>query len=343
MKKLTLFKIAIMAYFSATLHCQALDWSDLKGFNIHPNTSDSEISEISALGANIVRLSFDTLPLINKTRPYAINQEALLQLERIIKKCEKEKIYLILDMHTAPGLKGAYTTDGNDELWLNETYQSILITSWGEIAKKYKDYSPYLLAYDILNEPSMSPIYNQGEKGDWNLLANKIVQEIRRIDKSITIILEPAIKVTPSGKRNTSPEALSDLRPIIDKNIVYSPHIYIPLTYTHQGLGSEFFIPRSYPGFFESKYWDKSQLRTALDPIREFQEKNNANIFIGEFSAINTAPGRNLYIQDLISLFKDYGWGWSYHDYSNSNYWSPKPKISKSSDTVLILKQAFAQ
>ncbi|MED5610870.1 cellulase family glycosylhydrolase [Pseudomonas sp. JH-2] len=312
-----------------------------KGFNIHPDITTAEILEIKSLGASIVRLSFDTVSLINKHPPYNINQEAISRLNEIIKLCEDQDLFVILDLHTAPGLESNFTTTPNDSLWRSQEKQHILIEAWRDIAKQYKYRSRALIAYDILNEPSMAEGYHVGGHGDWNILANKIVSTIRQYDKKTTILIEPAAKLTSNGKLNTRAEAMDDLTPIEDRNIVYSPHVYTPLQYTHQGIGLKNFKNRTYPGFFENEYWDKEKLREALKPIRDFQTKYDVNIFIGEFSAINGAPGREAYLRDLISLFDEYQWGWTYHDYSNSKYWSPKSEFSNDDHTLLLLKRSF--
>ena len=106
--------------------------------------------------------------------------------------------------------------------------------------------------------------------------------------------------------------------------------MYEPGSFTHQGVGWENMKKildgslklRGYPGWFDNFYYDKNELRKILKPIRDFQLKYNARIYMGEFSAIRFAPGAAQYIQDVIELFEEYGWDWSYHAFREWFNWS---------------------
>jgi hypothetical protein len=70
--------------------------------------------------------------------------------------------------------------------------------------------------------------------------------------------------------------------------------------------------------------WDKSQLRHVLQPVVDFQKKHNAKIYIGEFSAARWAPGDSAYnyLKDVIELFEEYGWDWTYHAFREWHVWN---------------------
>ena len=40
------------------------------------------------------------------------------------------------------------------------------------------------------------------------------------------------------------------------------------------------------------------------------------------FSCIRWAPGADQYVKDLIDLFEEYGWDWSYHAFREWQGWS---------------------
>ena len=46
-----------------------------------------------------------------------------------------------------------------------------------------------------------------------------------------------------------------------------------------------------------------------------------AKIYAGEFSAVSWAEGADRYLADLISLFEEYGWDWSYHAFREWPGW----------------------
>ena len=61
-----------------------------------------------------------------------------------------------------------------------------------------------------------------------------------------------------------------------------------------------------------------------MAPAIDFQREFNVQIYVGEFSAIRWAPGDSayVYLRDLIDLFEEYGWDWSYHAYREWDGWS---------------------
>ena len=56
--------------------------------------------------------------------------------------------------------------------------------------------------------------------------------------------------------------------------------------------------------------------------MRSFQEKYGAKIYVGEFSAVCWAPDAEKYLEDVISVFEEYGWDWTYHAFREWPGWS---------------------
>ena len=56
--------------------------------------------------------------------------------------------------------------------------------------------------------------------------------------------------------------------------------------------------------------------------VRSFQKKYGAKIYVGEFSAVCWAPDAEKYLRDVISVFEEYGWDWSYHAFREWPGWS---------------------
>lgn len=67
---------------------------------------------------------------------------------------------------------------------------------------------------------------------------------------------------------------------------------------------------------------NRDWLRKTLGNVREFQNRHGARIYVGEFSAAAWAEGADRYIEDCISIFKEYGWDWTYHSFRGWNGWS---------------------
>ena len=81
--------------------------------------------------------------------------EGFKLLDNVVAWCKTEGIYVILDMHAAPGGQtGANIDDSDGYPWLYDspTKQQELFAIWQKIAKRYAN-NPTVLGYDLLNEP----------------------------------------------------------------------------------------------------------------------------------------------------------------------------------------------
>ena len=104
-----------------------------------------------------------------------------------------------------------------------------------------------------------------------------------------------------------------------------------------------------YPGMIDGVYADKKLLKKYLKPVVEFQKKYGARIYCGEFSVARYAPGGAQYLKDVISIFEEYGWDWSYHAFRESHYWSVEhagpdgahPVPARDTDRKRVLLEAF--
>src|SRR5262249_23784277 len=115
-----------------------------------------DIHFLKQTGMNCIRIPFnyrlftdeDYLGARGITRGFAI-------LDRVIGWCRNEKLFVILDMHCAPG---GQTGDNIDDGWgfpfLFESSSCRAQTAaiWKKIAAHYK-HEPIILGYDLLNEP----------------------------------------------------------------------------------------------------------------------------------------------------------------------------------------------
>jgi hypothetical protein len=150
---------------------------------------------------------------------------------------------------------------------------------------------------------------------DWNSLADKTSRAVRAIDPKRTLIIEPDQWGNPQG--------FASFEPLDLPGIVYSFHFYQPMQFTHQGIqGNPAGI--TYPGLIGDKLWDKDALERAMHPAIEFASKYRVQMYVGEFSAMRTAPGGSAarYLADVIGIFEQHGFDWSYHAYREWQGWS---------------------
>jgi endoglucanase len=94
----------------------------------------------------------------------------------------------------------------------------------------------------------------------------------------------------------------------------------------------------NYPGVIEGKHWDKAALEAALRPVIDFQRNHRAHIYMGEFSAIRWAPDSSAcrHLRDVIEIFEEHGWDWSYHAFREWDGWSVEHSDDRSQRAPLL-------
>ncbi|CAH0294133.1 cellulase family glycosylhydrolase [Chryseobacterium sp. Bi04] len=243
-----------------------------------------DIDFLAEAGFNSIRLPMHynlyTLP-IEKEPVKGKNtwlEEGFKMTDDLLQWCADNKIYLILDLHAAPGGQGNdVNISDNDKskpsLWESEENQKKTIALWKKLAERYKD-SPWVGGYDLINEPNINFTGKNPNGTDemsnaplWKLQKD-ITSAIREVDKKHIIFIEG------NGWGNN----YNGLIPIWDDNMVFSFH----------------------------KYWnynDDSTLKFALD----LREKYNMPIWLGE-----TGENSNVWFTELIQLLDKHHIGYAF-------------------------------
>ena len=289
----------------------------LRGAMVGPDVTEQDLREFGKLwNANHIRWQllwggFPRSPA-DRAAPEEYRQwleSALQRLDQLLPVCREVGILVAVDLHTSPGGRNEA---GECRLFQERVWQDLFVDLWVEIAKRYRG-EPAVWGYDLLNEP-VEGVVAKGLK-TWQELAEEAARRIRAIDPDRAIIVEP-----PSWG---NPEALDWFEPLSLPGIVYSIHMYIPHSFTHQGVhGNPTGI--SYPGTIDGRWYDRQELEKILDPVVRFQRDFNVHIYIGEFSAIRWAPGESAYhyLRDCIDIFEQHGWDWAYHAFREWHGWS---------------------
>jgi endoglucanase len=153
--------------------------------------TESDINKIADDGFNSIRIPLHWRFLISED--YGIHEHNWEMIDKIIHLCEKRSLYVILDLHSAPGGQtGANIDDSpNDvpELFINPDYQDLTVFIWKALAKRYKD-STIVACYDLLNEPV--PEFHGTYTDRIYPFYERLISEIRKIDPYHMITLEGA-------------------------------------------------------------------------------------------------------------------------------------------------------
>jgi Endoglucanase len=211
--------------------------------------SEKDIDALKKWGFNSIRLPMHynlfTLP-VDKEPVKDQNswvETGFKLTDNLLSWCRKNKIYLILDLHTTPGGQGndrpiADIDTLKPRLWESEANQKKTIALWKKLAERYKD-EEWIGGYDLINETNYKLDGNEPLKK----LFSEITQEIRIVDKKHIIFIEG----------NQFANDYTGLTPPWDNNMAYSFH----------------------------KYWNPTTVET-IQKYLDLREKYNVPLWMGE-------------------------------------------------------------
>jgi endoglucanase len=156
--------------------------------------TEADIIRMQELGFNSVRVALNARLFLTEGENPQFNPEGFALLENLVNWCKKHRMYVIIDMHGAPGGQTGENIDDSPnnlpELFMDKKHEDALVKLWIEIAAKYKD-EPTVAAYDLLNEP-LPERTGAAEKHKSQLepLYRRLTEEIRKVDTRHMITLE---------------------------------------------------------------------------------------------------------------------------------------------------------
>ena len=180
-----------------------------------------DIMFLKSVGVNSLRLPFHYKLFTDEDyMGLTAGQDGFERVDQLIDWCKEAGIYLILDMHDAPGGQtGDNIDDSYGYPWLleSEISQQLFIDIWVKIADRYKD-EPIILGYDLLNEP-IAPYFENLDELNSKLepLYKKAVAAIRQVDNNHVILLGAA-------QWNSNFKVFSNAD--FDDNLMYTCHRY---------------------------------------------------------------------------------------------------------------------
>ena len=174
--------------------------------------SKTDIDQIAGWGFNHIRLPFHYKQFHTEDGSTPIGYEIV---DSLLAWCEPYNMYVILDMHCAPGAQNGgpiSDSDGTARLWLEQDKKDLTIQIWREIAEYYSE-NTLIGGYDLINEP----VLPQGVTlTEFKQLYIDITQAIREVDQNHIVFIEG----------NWYGTDFSGLTPPWDENMSYSFHKY---------------------------------------------------------------------------------------------------------------------
>lgn len=184
--------------------------------------TEADIAFIASTGANTIRLPFHYKLFTDEDyMGLTANQDGFQRIDQVVEWCRKYGLYVILDMHDAPGGQtGDNIDDSYGYPWLLECEASQVLYAdiWQRIADHYK-YEPVILGYDLLNEP-IAPYFGD----DVAVLNSKLKALYRRGFDAIREVDKHHIVILGGAQWNSNFEPLEDCN--FDEQVMYSCHRY---------------------------------------------------------------------------------------------------------------------
>ncbi|MFD2671493.1 glycoside hydrolase family 5 protein [Marinicrinis sediminis] len=155
--------------------------------------TEADIQQIAADGYNSVRVPIHYRFLLEEGSPVRCKEKRLKLIDEVIAWCRTHRLYVVLDLHGAPGGQTGANIDDSEhdqpELFMKEEHQQATIELWRILADRYKD--EWIVAgYDLLNEP-LPEWFSQYNPLVMPLYRD-IIAAIREVDDRHMIILEGA-------------------------------------------------------------------------------------------------------------------------------------------------------
>ncbi|MHB8127729.1 MAG: glycoside hydrolase family 5 protein [Mobilitalea sp.] len=142
------------------------------------------------LNFNVLRLPISYFNLLDEKDK--LREDTLATYDWFVGECTKREIYVILDLHAAPGSQNGKDHSGDvtgSKLYLEKEYQDRTVTLWEQLAEHYKG-NPTIAGYDLLNEPEGN-VEEKSPFGETQFpFYDRLYKAIRAIDPEHLIIFE---------------------------------------------------------------------------------------------------------------------------------------------------------
>ncbi len=116
--------------------------------------TERDIARIAELGFDHVRLPINSRGLIDDSG--GLLENGFARVDDVIRWCESHGLWVLLDLHGAPGGQTGTNIDdspnGRPELFMQSRHRELTVSLWTEIARRYRSRTA-VLGYDLLNEP----------------------------------------------------------------------------------------------------------------------------------------------------------------------------------------------
>ena len=304
--------------------------------------NENTYSNLADIGFNSVRLYIDTG---NYPESFVPGYEAI---DKNIEMARKHGMTVILNVHMSPGSSGI----SDRGFFMHQERQDLLVDFWRKTAERYKD-ETIIAGFDIINEPTVrvanvTQVYDCNGIAylsyfeDYRKIIQRIVDEIREVNKNHTIIVERlwidgghfSFGINDQRDCWQNYDGKYNFPDINDpaNNYAYTFHCYEPNTWVHQRPRTAVYPSEAFARWNEidpktGNPWkmNKAYLDYAYSiPLDYIRNIKNVPAYIGEIGILTwnyddnddgTNRGGTQYVEDLYDILLN--------KYNVSNSWHP--------------------
>jgi hypothetical protein len=222
--------------------------------------TDADAKYFASVGLNCIRIPFNYRHFEDDLHPGIMKESGFELLDRVVRHCTNNDLYVIFDLHTVPGGQNQdwHADAGINRalFWEFKEFQDRVINLWSEIAKRYQG-NPFVAGYNPLNEPADPHHIN-------------LIKFYDRVEKAIRAV-DPEHILFIDG--NTYAMDFSQFPDTPLPNAVYACHDYSMMGFP----GSEAFL---------NMPEQKMKLRKSFERKVTFMRERNIPIWNGEFGPV---------------------------------------------------------
>ena len=258
--------------------------------------AEADIAFLAQQGFTLVRLPFNYRHFESDLAPGKWIEAGFRQLERVVGLCRKHKLWVLLDLHAAPGAQArdqnAGSAYGEAYLWNYKHFMDRTVALWKEIARRYRG-DATVAGYNILCEPVVRDVELL------NRFYASAIRGVREVDPDHIIALDSNLW----GR---------DIASLHDQ-LFEDPQV-IPVLHHYYSDDPAFAHLTGYPGTADGKVCDRAALAATLNG--KYDQKRIARpTMASEFGVVHSDPQpfdvQVAITRDLVSIFEEKGWGWA--------------------------------
>ena len=265
--------------------------------------AEADIAFLARTGFNAVRLPFNYRHFESDLEPGKWKESGFQQLHRVVELCRKHQIWVILDLHAAPGAQArdqnAGSAYGETYFWNYRSFIDRTVVLWAEIARRYSG-DPIIAAYNLLGEPVTSNV------ALLNDFSRACIRAIRSVDRDHLILLDPNFWARDITSLH------EDL--FADANVMVGIHPYFQGDGLFGQKGGTFDSLATYPAVIDGNRYDRAALARTIDSKYDTSHLH-CPVMASEFGVFRSNPQpfatQLAIVRDQLSIFEEKGWSWT--------------------------------